>query len=50
VLQAACIVAISWPWQAPVRWLWESTHPNVAGIVDAVLGYVDMIHQIAAVK
>jgi acetylornithine deacetylase/succinyl-diaminopimelate desuccinylase-like protein len=28
----------------------ESTNPNVAGIVDAILGYVDMFHQIAKVS
>ncbi len=28
----------------------ESTNPKVAGITDAVMGYVDMFHQIATVK
>jgi acetylornithine deacetylase/succinyl-diaminopimelate desuccinylase-like protein len=28
----------------------ESTNPKVAGIVDAMLGYVDMFHQIAQVR
>jgi hypothetical protein len=28
----------------------DSTTPKVAGIVDAMLGYVDMFHQIAQVR
>jgi acetylornithine deacetylase/succinyl-diaminopimelate desuccinylase-like protein len=28
----------------------ESTNPKVAGIVDAVMGYVDLLHQIATVR
>ena len=28
----------------------ESTNPKVAGITDAVMGYVDMLHQIAQVR
>jgi acetylornithine deacetylase/succinyl-diaminopimelate desuccinylase-like protein len=31
-------------------YLVDSTNPKIAGFTDAVLGYVDMFHQIAAVK